>query len=180
MKSFVTEDNKNIAVYDDLFGLSTREQYLDFCQKSSFSLGWSDVMAEGKRDHKLLYSSWSADDLKNFGIMEQIAKSEAGKELVGYKLHKTILNLTMSSQAFYAHAHPEQKVLLYYVNMNWEDGWHGETVFYDKHCKDIVFSSAFVPGRLCVFDGEIPHALRPQSRLGPDYRFTLSIFLIKE
>lgn len=180
MRKFTTEDGKDISVYDDLFSLSTREQYLDFCQNSKFTLGWADVMAEGKRDHKLLYSSWSPEDLKNFGIMEQITKSEAAKELKGYVLHKTILNLTTSSQSFYTHAHPEQKVLLYYVNMNWEDGWHGETVFYNKNCKDIVFSSTFVPGRLCVFDGEIPHALRPQSRLGPDYRFTLSIFLTKE
>ena len=69
---------------------------------------------------------------------------------------------------------------LYYVNLNWEDGFYGETFFYNsKDLSKIEFASVYKPGRIILFDGHIPHAIRPQSIKGPKFRFTLSVFLRK-
>ena len=76
----------------------------------------------------------------------------------------------------FIHSHPEKLAILYYVNLDWEDGWHGETLFYNESGKEIVFASPYTPGRVIVFDASIPHTIRPQSVIGPKFRFTLSIF----
>jgi hypothetical protein len=65
---------------------------------------------------------------------------------------------------------------LYYVNLEWRDGWYGETFFYSDDLKDVAFTSLYVPGRILLFDGDIPHAIRPQSVAGPKYRITISTF----
>ena len=42
--------------------------------------------------------------------------------------------------------------------------------------KDIIYTSPYTPGRIIVFDATIPHAIRPQSVIGPKFRFTLASF----
>jgi hypothetical protein len=68
---------------------------------------------------------------------------------------------------------------LVYVNLDWQDGWHGETLFYSESQKEIVFASPFTPNRVVVFDAKIPHTIRPQSHIAPFYRFTLTLVLKK-
>ena len=41
---------------------------------------------------------------------------------------------------------------------------------------EIAYASVYIPGRIILFDGSIPHAIRPQSVKAPKYRFTLSLF----
>jgi len=66
---------------------------------------------------------------------------------------------------------------LYYPNLHWEDGWEGETRFFNKHNRDeIVYTSVYKPGRIILFDGEIPHQIGTQSITGPKYRFTIGVF----
>ena len=96
------------------------------------------------------------------------------------KLSKVILNVTTASDSHFVHAHPESKVVLYYVNQEWKDGWHGETLFYSENLKDIVHANVYTPGRVIVFDGKIPHAIRPQSIIGPQFRYTLAMVFNKE
>ena len=67
--------------------------------------------------------------------------------------------------------------VLYYINLDWRDGWHGETLFYNpNNLKEIIYTSLYIPGRIILFDGSIPHAIRPQSIKAPKFRFTLSLF----
>ena len=34
----------------------------------------------------------------------------------------------------------------------------------------------FTPGRIIIFNGTVPHSIRPQSFNAPQYRFTVSTF----
>ena len=90
-------------------------------------------------------------------------------------LSKTILNLSVPSDVHYTHTHQEKKILLYYLNLEWRDGWHGETHFYSEDLTSIQYSSPYTPGRLIVFDANIPHTIRPQSIIAPNHRFTLAL-----
>ena len=50
-------------------------------------------------------------------------------------------------------------------------------VFKDtNNLKEIAYTSSYIPGRIILFDGSIPHAIRPQSVKAPKFRFTLSLF----
>jgi len=60
--------------------------------------------------------------------------------------------------------------------LNWEDGWYGETMFYDPNdLEKVSYTSLYKPGRIILFDGSIPHAIRPQSIRGPKYRISLTL-----
>ena len=97
-----------------------------------------------------------------------------------YDIGKTVINLSTPSDVNYVHTHPEDKILLYYVNAEWREGWHGETQFYSEDLKQIQFSSPYTPGRLILFNANIPHTIRPQSIIGPQFRFTLAMGLSKK
>lgn len=179
MKELFVDRNKRIAIYDDLFTLQERLEFFNFANKSYFTIGWADSIDPGQEKYKFLHSNYSQQDINNLGIIEKLKNSEAASELDGYVLSKTILNLSVPSDVNFVHAHPESKVLLYYVNLSWQEGWHGETLFFNEAGKDIVFANAYTPGRLIAFDASIPHTIRPQSYVAEHYRFTLSLFLNK-
>jgi hypothetical protein len=179
MKEIIVDRNKSIKVYDNLFDLVQRQHLYTFVTKSKFSIGWADGAILENRQNKFLHSAYSNEDLYNFKIFDYLQGTELSKELENYRADETIVNLSMPSDYNYVHAHPQSKVLLYYVNLEWQDGWHGETLFFDESCKDIVFASPFTPGRFILFDASIPHTIRPQSIIAAKYRFTFAVTLNK-
>ncbi|MFN5251305.1 MAG: hypothetical protein ACK5DE_09660 [Bacteroidota bacterium] len=180
MKEIVCQYDKRIRVYDALFDFHYRADVYSFAQKSYFSIGWADGAIVEKQANRFLHSVYSEDDVGRLGILKKIAESEAAGELDGYKLTNTILNLSTASDTNYVHTHPEDKVLLYYVNLEWFDGWHGETLFFSEDHKDVAFASPYTPGRLISFDAKIPHTIRPQSHIAAQYRFTLTLIFNKQ
>lgn len=67
------------------------------------------------------------------------------------------------------------KTLLYYANRHWEYNWGGNTVFYDDE-GNAKTSVEIKPGRIVIFDGNIPHTVMPMnSRCSPSYRFTVAL-----
>ena len=48
-----------------------------------------------------------------------------------------------------------------------------------NNINDIKFTSSYVPGRIILFDGTTPHAIRPQSSMAPKFRFSVSVFFNK-
>jgi len=151
----------------------------DFALKSNFVICWNDGITDAQLPHKYLHSVFSFEDVERLGILSWVKNSEAAKELDGLVFSKAVLNLTTASDSHFLHTHPEAKVLLYYVNLEWCDGWHGETLFFHENLRDIVFTSPYTPGRLLVFSGGIPHTMRPQSNVATKFRFTLSLFFDK-
>jgi hypothetical protein len=67
------------------------------------------------------------------------------------------------------------KTLLYFVNKDWKQDWGGETIFFDQQGVEIVYSQSYTPGKVLIFDSDIPHVARPQALAGPSYRFTLAV-----
>ncbi len=71
-----------------------------------------------------------------------------------------------------------EKTMLIYPNTEWESNWGGETVFYEEDRQEIVYINPYKPGRICIFDGSIPHCAKPQALIGSKYRFTIAIKFI--
>jgi hypothetical protein len=180
MKELFVHGGKRICVYDDLFTSHYKSEVYTFAQHSNFSIGWADGAIVEKQTNKLLHSSFSEEDVSRLGILNIIAMSEAARELDGYSLNKTVLNLSTAADTNYTHTHREDKVLLYYVNLEWFDGWHGETLFFNERHTDVIFASPYTPGRLISFDAKIPHTIRPQSHIAAQYRFTLALIFNKQ
>ena len=179
MKEYIVDRKKSIKVYDDLFDLVQRQHLYSFVTNSNFVIGWADGAILENRQNKFLHSIYNNNDINNFKILEYLNGTELGEELKQYKVNQAIVNLSMPSDYNYVHAHQQDKVLLYYVNLEWEDGWHGETLFFDESCKDVVFASPYTAGRFILFDASIPHTIRPQSIIASKYRFTFALTLSK-
>lgn len=175
-KKHTTKDGYNIEIYDDIFSLQFKLNAYDFVKKSLFRLGWDDSTVPERKSHDLhLHSEYSREDLERLGIIRELEGSPLLDSLAGYEIKRTVVNLTLPCSTFYIHHHPQSKILLYYVNIEWKDGWHGETMFYSDSLKEVEYCSPFTPGRIILFDGKCPHALRPQSFTAPQLRFTLAV-----
>ena len=180
-----------IHVFENEIPFNDRSKLYSVCSKSIFKLGSEDrtsiamnkYISNGTIHIADTYSSWSKEDLRlinnqdcNFIFYLKKCISET-PSFTNKFLESVEVNLVRSTDIHYIHLHPRKQVALYYVNLDWEDGWYGETLFYEPHDLDnVCFTSTYKPGRIILFDGHIPHAIRPQSIKAPKYRFTLSLF----
>lgn len=163
-----------IEVYDNTVPFHIQQHAYDFILNSHFKIkGWED-----RDDTDLikydLHSRWSIDDLKAaklFSFIEKINSFDTWQ--------KCVVNLTKPGDHYYTHTHGEHSdVVLYYANLEWRDEWAGETMFYDDN-RIPTKAYSYTPGRFIKFDGSIPHSIRPQSFIGPQYRFTITNFFRK-
>jgi SM-20-related protein len=72
---------------------------------------------------------------------------------------------------------PGCKTVVFYCNSVWQPNWHGETLFYTPDRSDVIRAVLPKPGRIVVFDADIPHAGRDPSRLCPLMRVTITFKL---
>jgi Rps23 Pro-64 3,4-dihydroxylase Tpa1-like proline 4-hydroxylase len=168
--------DKIIKKFDNLLDASFREFAYHFASNSFFKIGWHDGPSIENMKHQYLHSGYSEQDINNLGILNKVEGTEIEEILRGYSLKRSVMNLSMPSDVHWAHTHINQLVLLYYVNLNWSHDWAGETLFFSEDYKEVTNTFTYTPGRLLLFDGSIPHSIRPQSSNAPHYRFTLSMF----
>lgn len=174
-KQYALPSGKKIYVFDGLLPLQLRDSIFSFVNNSNFKIGWADGSTEACISKKFMYSSYSARDDEAAGLLAFLRTTQVNELISGLEQKKSIVNLSVPSDTHWAHAHPEKLVVLYYVNLDWEQHWHGETLFYSEDLNDIQLALRYTPGRVVVFDASIPHAMRPQSPAADHYRFTYAM-----
>ena len=92
---------------------------------------------------------------------------------------KAVINLATPSSIQFPHTHGDSTVITYYINPEWKKEYYGETIFYNDSMTHCVGTALYEPNSAVVFDGQIPHSIRPASHVAPSYRFSLSIFFRK-
>jgi SM-20-related protein len=175
MKQFTFSSGKKLWTFDNLISLEDRYNAFIAMKRSNFQLGWKDTETEEGSKYDYFYSLYNNRDLDNLKVYHTIMNSPVSELVQGMTLSKAIVNLSTPSNVYFLHAHPEKRVILYYANMDWSPNWHGETLFYDEACRDIECAVSYIPGRIAVFDGSVPHTIRPQSFAASQLRFTLSL-----
>ena len=166
-----------INVFDDKVPFTVRNSLWNYCINSKYRLGWRDSDEPEKYDLNV-HSGWTIEELESTNILPYIQECiDETDWFTKSKLSKIVCNLVRPDDVHYIHAHADKQACLFYVNLDWRDGWHGETLFYNlEDLKEVAYTSLYIPGRIILFDGSIPHAIRPQSVKGPKFRFTLSLF----
>ena len=152
-----------IEVYDDIVPFHIQQGVYDMILKSHFRLGWGD-RSDISADKVNIYSGWSLDDLKRSGLDVCVESIQSFDKYV-----KTIVNLTKPCDYHYKHTHIGRTFILYYANLVWREGWDGEPIIGGK-----VYE--YTPGRLIKMDGTQVHSIKPQSIIGPNFRFTIAMF----
>ena len=96
-----------------------------------------------------------------------------------FYLSTAYVNLGLVNDSHEIHVDAAQKgkeyTMLIYPNIEWGLNHGGETVFYEEDRREIVYINPYKPGRICLFDGSIPHCAKPQALVGPKYRFTIAV-----
>ena len=170
-----------IEIYDNIFTLSERVNFYNIISNSNFRLGWEDTNEIEYGNYKYFFSQYNSEDIERLGFYQALGRcDEIYTKLNAYTPTKCIVNLSIPINTYFNHSHIEDKVLLYYANIRWKEEWGGETLFYDDSLKNILFASPYVPGRIIVFDGSMPHTLRPQLGSAPHFRFTFTTFFTKD
>ena len=173
--SYTLLSGKKIYVYDGAIPLQLRDFFFTFAQNSLYKIDWKDGNSEKMVKHNFLYSPFSDIDNFNGKLWPYIQSTKIFEHVKDLKMMKSLINLSVPSDTHFAHAHPEKKVILYYANLEWEHHWHGETLFYTEDLNEIELAIRYVPGRIAVFDADIPHAIRPQSYSAANFRYTYTM-----
>ena len=176
MQLVEVNNGKKIYLFDNVFDYKMQANIYDRVAQSQYHIGWNDTGIIEKRNMAYLYSPWILEQFTNLKFFESLP-TEVMDKIAGMKFQRAVTNLTVPTYTFTPHNHENQTVLLFYANMEWCPEYAGETLFYDEYLKSIPFCSIYTPNRVVIFDGEIPHALRPQSGRAPEYRFSISVFL---
>jgi len=176
-------------IFDYIVPFHHQQRIYGACTQAFYRInGWDDRddIDITKND---LHSRWSLEDCKKstlYPYVEQVLK-KSGYDVNSYQFsmpqdfEASIVNITKKSDYHYTHTHGEGcLIILYYANLEWKEEWAGETIFFDKHTREAKDVCSYKPGRFIVFEGNAPHSIRPQSTIGPEYRFTIGTFLRKK
>jgi hypothetical protein len=181
MKTIYDDLGRFIHIEDNPFGTSFHEHIYEYVQNSFYRIGSQDGPAPlDTRNYVYIHSDYNEADINSLGILDKLKETEIFSPYKDLELTRCTVNLSTPSDTHFAHTHLNQISLLYYVNLRWKPEWAGETMFYNENIDEIVFSSMYKPARLIVFDGDIPHSIRPQSISAPHYRFSLAMFFNKK
>lgn len=180
-KEIVVGEDKSIHVYDGIFDYSAISGIYAALSRGLYMLDNANRPdVQSLQDRKLVYRI-SPEILDNLHFFDGPLKSIID-ELIPeneYNHFRSYVNLGLHTDNHEVHADHYYdragKTLLYYVNETWNRDWGGETVFLDDKAEEILYTSQFVPGRVVIFDSNIPHSAKPQSIDGPAYRFTMAM-----
>ena len=164
-------EGKPIVVYDDVFTFSEKSEMYHFANNSLFSIDrYTSSLPETGQYHKTLKCNLSIGDMARFNFFRNEFILNYLKENK-LRVHNAYINLSTASDIYQYHVDNFTSgvpTMLYYMNLEWDPVWEGETHFSDSTMRDILFSSSFIPGRLVIFDATIPHK---SSQPGPLAKF---------
>lgn len=177
--TYKTSDDRSIHVLDNAFPKAYQESLYNQIVGATYSIGFADTSAIERANHKYLHHPLDPSGVEAIGIFSTLEKASIYQLIEGKQLTRATINLSVPSDTNFPHTHRGEWSLLYYINLDWNPEWSGETMFYDDALSKVEYTSLYTPNRLIVFDGDIPHAIRPQAVTAPHYRFTLAMFFEK-
>ena len=163
-RNFTTSGGRSVIVLDNI--LPTRE--LDALTYTVLNSGYNDNPAdENSGDFVQWIMAFEVEDFVQtslWQLVSQIVTTVSGKE--GYYPYDIGCNNIQSIDTTIIHtdcAHYEDEyTLLIYLNQNWTENHHGETVFMsDMDGNEVIFAVRPRYGRIAIFHGTIPHSARP-------------------
>ena len=186
MKQYAHEhikaDGRSIYILDNLFDYDERDQFYCWATSAPYSSYGQDTSRLEHRGDFNLFCPLEEEQVEESGFW----KFENSKFILpfidGYKPIQARLNLSTLHDRNRFHCdtatHLGSKdvlTLLYYVNMEWNNEWGGYTLFTNKSGDKLEYCSFYVPGRVILFDGLIPHCISAPSPLASVYRYSFVI-----
>ena len=173
-KKFLTKDRKPIIVFDGVISNKDLEIMTQIINYGSYNY----VPPGPDSDNVQWIMQFEVDDFINTTLWQDVksmvkfVSGEKGwfpydigcnniRNLDNTKLHN---DLTYGERADVKDQN--EYTFLLYLNPNWTENFHGETVFFEEQHSpnpEIIFAVTPKHGRVCIFHGSIPHSARPPS-----------------
>lgn len=165
-----------IHVFDDVFTFTQREMMYEVVKNIPYYIQGGSTTDIQNFSDVALQSMFTYDQYTKFGLLYSKDREYMNliKQYQAHRFYSLLMNYSLKP-----HYHTDTKgvpavTLLYYANLEWNPDWGGETMFTDDtDLNKIVYTSAYKPGRVVLFDSEIPHKACPPSFHASHYRFTV-------
>jgi len=181
-KHLITTNNDNIYIYDNIVPFHNRQFIYNFVINSNYITTTTDNKFTDIKKSCNMASVWNSQDLENSQFLEiPTIKELINTHCQDYSINQTRVNL--SSIGDFNNFHLDYingKTLLYYVNHEWDLKWGGLTLFADNTGKKLEYAVDYVPGRVVIFDGRIPHSVQNPTITAESWRYTLAIQFDKD
>lgn len=164
-----------IETFDNVFKENVRSDIYLLAITTNYQIGWDDTAVFEHRQFPCLHHRLSKQEWGQLDLISRTQNQQLQNKINDLKFVSATINLAVPSSIQFPHSHNDSLVLLYYINPEWKNEYYGETLFYDEFGEEIIYSSIYKPGRCVLFDGKIPHSIRPSSHVAPQYRFTLFV-----
>jgi len=154
-------DQKEVLVFDGLFGVDTIVTMYEFLRTASFRWIARDSYEHGHSVRWKLEFALEATQTAFFADVAALVNRVVAKGAL--RLEEIYANFNVFGEVHYPHIDSSQGVsVLYYANKEWEVPWQGETFFFEGG--EPLFVVAPRPGRVILFDGSIAHRGTPPAR----------------
>ena len=173
-------DNKVIEIYDNIFQAHERGKFYMRAQDAQYKLDRTSSRHIEYARFVSLASRFNLTDSLGFGFLTSPRFKPFLEIIKNKKLRYTrsYINLCIHDDVYPYHVDSSDVdglTMLYYLNLEWDPLWEGETHFSDENRREIQFSSSFIPGRLIVFNPTIPHKSSQPSTQAEQFRFTYAL-----
>lgn len=178
----------NILVVDNFLDKEEIDVLYDICWNSDLYLrGVESNYSSEDRDSR----KWSLTkfiDLSdiNYRFYNKLAKRITQHESIKgkYECFRILLNAYKYCDVLSVHTDvhdrlPGCKTALVYGNNKWDINWGSETIFLSSMDSDAEILQSVIPkpGRMVMFDADIPHTGRPPVSIFPNYRYSIAFNL---
>jgi Rps23 Pro-64 3,4-dihydroxylase Tpa1-like proline 4-hydroxylase len=178
---YATKKGQKIFVFDGLFN----ETELAIVRSYIIDYGryYYDDSLDHDSDNVQWISGYKVDafvSTKFWGIVHQVATYVSGG-WDGWYPYDVSCNLIRVTDYTRIHLDCDESAdewtFLLYLNPNWGENDYGETAFFETNTDDTELVTEVRPryGRVCIFDGTIPHSARPPSPRFTGGRYTLAV-----
>jgi hypothetical protein len=179
-----TSSNKKIVVIDNCFNFSELAGIYTGIISLPFKISNSNAAEVQDITNRRLVSYIDSNGLNTMGFFSDPRAEMLSRHISDdFRIFNSYVNLGIRGDQHEAHSDyywkDGGKTLLLYANKEWNRNWGGETVFFNDNGVEIEYVTPYIPGRIVIFDSDIPHMAKEQSSLGPSYRFTLAIKFVK-
>jgi len=185
VKNIELKNKKSITIIDNILPRASIEGLYAACAMSNYGLiGASNLDIQDMQNRKMICYINDEFLYKNNFLIPEVQKVLMEQLKDTPVAFKSYINLGIHSECPKIHvdhfASGKGKTVLYYANYNWNINWAGETVFYNDDCDEIEYITPFIPGRILIFDSDIPHSAKQQTFDAPPYRFTIALKFVDE
>ena len=171
-------NGKAAKMYDDVFTFTERKDFYYFAMQSLYKMtGHDGIATEADSLHYQIYSHYCKEDVDAMGFFAH----EAVKQIMDDNgcnpdnCKQFRVNCSHMGEKNVTHSDGKGKTLLCNLNITWKPQWGGHLMLMDEEVSEPLEIIGYVPGRITIIDGDIPHCVMTPTIMSPFHRYNLVV-----